>query len=210
MIALGGARMSCLYRPRYIRDLISIKNFCPKEVIMLSGMRPVSDTEREATDTYAPIADTEYDLINNGAERAFGLSGEYKEERYHDLNPNSSWAIRTYKNTDHSYLIRSVSGPSSEPDKRRANSADTFRFYCEKYKIKKGSKVLLVTSQIYVPYQQMEAIRTWAIPNDIYVETVGFPTEWNISQHGMMTTVNYLQEIRSMIQAINRYLNQYS
>ena len=64
----------------------------------------------------------------------------------------------------------------------------------------------MVTSQIYVPYQQMEAISNLAIPNNIYVETVGFPTEWNVNQQGMMRTENYLQEIRSTIQAINRYL----
>ena len=64
----------------------------------------------------------------------------------------------------------------------------------------------MVTSQIYVPYQQMEAIRCLAIPNNIYVETVGFPIEWNVNRQGMMRAVNYLQEIRSTIQAINRYL----
>lgn len=67
---------------------------------------------------------------------------------------------------------------------------------------------MLVTSQIYVPYQQLEAIRTWAIPNNVYIETVGFPAEWNdTKQQGMMMAANYLQEIRSTIQAANRYLD---
>lgn len=67
-------------------------------------------------------------------------------------------------------------------------------------------RVLLVTSQIYVPYQQLGAIRTWAIPNNVYVEIVGFPTEWNTNQQGMMEAANYLQEIRSTIQSVNRYI----
>lgn len=81
--------------------------------------------------------------------------------------------------------------------------------FAKKQQIQHESKVLLITSQIYVPYQQMEAVRTWAIPNNIYVETVGFPTEWNDSkQQGMMLAANYLQEVRSTIQAINRYLGE--
>lgn len=207
IVALGGARMSCLFRPEYVKEVINKRGFSPKAVVMLSGMRPVLESERMATDTYAPGAETEFDLINAGSEQIFGLQGEYTEERYCSVNPNSSWAVRKYTDLKYDFPVLSVSGPSSEPDKRRANSADTFCFFAEKQQIQPESKVLLITSQIYVPYQQMEAIRTWAIPNNLYVETVGFPTEWNDSkQQGMMLAANYLQEVRSTIQAINRYL----
>lgn len=206
ILALGGARMSCLFRPRFAKYLLERMEKAPKAVVLLSGMRPLSDTEREATDTYAPGAQTEFDLINAGGEKVFGLQHEYMEERYHNPNPNSSWAIRTYSISEYDFPVLSVSGPSLAPETRRANSADTFAFFAEKQQIQTGSRVLLVTSQIYVPYQQMEAIRTWAIPNNVYVETVGFPTEWNMNRQGMMKAANYLQEIRSTIQAVNRYI----
>lgn len=208
VIALGGARMSCLFRPRFVKEILEKKKFAPHAIVMLSGIRPVMESEREATDTYAPKAETEYDLINAGAEMVFDLQPEYTEERYCSMNPNGSWAIREYLDSKYNFPILSVAGPSSEPDKRRANSADTFCFFAEKQQIPPESKILLVTSQIYVPYQQMEAIRTWAIPNNVYVETVGFPIEWNENkQQGMMEAANYLQEIRSTIQAVNRYLH---
>lgn len=206
IVALGGARMSCLFRPRFAKCLLERMVKAPKAVVLLSGMRPVSDTEREATDTYAPGAQTEFDLINAGAEKVFELKQEYIEERYCNPNQNRSWAMRTYTVPEYNFPLLSVSGPSSDPEARRANSADTFAFFVEKQQIQTGSRVLLVTSQIYVPYQQMEAIRTWAIPNNVYVETVGFPTEWNTNQQGMMKAANYLQEIRSTIQAVNRYI----
>lgn len=208
IIALGGARMSCLFRPQWVWELIQRKGYSPRAAVMLSGMRPVSDSERAATDTYAPGAATEFDLINAGAEKVFGLETEYTEERYHSSNQNNSWAIRRYETSKYSFPILSVSGPSSQPEIRRANSADTFRFFAERQQIPSESRVMLVTSQIYVPYQQLEAIRTWAIPNNVYIETVGFPAEWNdTKQQGMMTAANYLQEIRSTIQAANRYLD---
>lgn len=207
IVALGGARMSCLFRPQYVGQLISQMGKSPRSAVMLSGMRPIADTERSATDTYAPGAATEFDLINIGAEKIFKLEKEYEERKYCHPNTNRSWAIRTYVAPQYDFKIQSVSGPSSDPENRRANSADTFTFFVKKEQISPGSRVLLVTSQIYVPYQQLEAVRTWALPNDVYVETVGFPTEWNMDQQGMMKTANYLQEIRSTIQAVNRYLN---
>lgn len=207
IIALGGARFSCLYRPQYVDYLLKEGGVCAKNIILLSGMREILESEREMTDTYAPEARTEYDLINAGAERVFQLDGEYIEERYHNKNSNLNWATRKYEYLDNQSLF-SFSGPSSEPKTRRANSSDTFQFFVEKMDVKTNSKLLLVTSQIYVPYQQMEAIRTLAVPYGVYVETVGFPTEWSGKLQGMMESVNYLQEIRSTLQAINRYLSQ--
>ncbi len=167
-----------------------------------SGRRPVVDTERAATDTYAPGAETEYDLMNAGAEQVFHLKRNYHEERYYNENKNLEWAIRRY-DAEIGIPVVSISGPSSEPEKRRANSADTYRFFMEKYCMEPGRKLLLVTSQIYVPYQQIEAARIFS---EMYVETVGFPTEWSAGLQGMMEPANYLQEIRSAIQAIHRYL----
>lgn len=210
VVALGGARMSCLLRPQYASEILREFGLNSQAVVMLSGMRPISETEREATDTYAPGAATEYDLMNRGAELAFELGIGYQEERYDDENMNKSWAVRTYKGTEFSYPILSIAAPSSEPDKRRANSVDTFKFFFERYSVAQNAKILFITSEIYVPYQQLEAIRTLAIPYGVAVETIGFPNEWSGQMHGMREAGNYLQEIRSTIQAIERFINMYN
>lgn len=209
ILVLGGARFSCLYRPQYAEYLLENDIVKTKEIILLSGMRPVLDSEREATDTYAPQALTEYDLINSGAESSFHLKKDFYEERYHNENINLNWAIRKYQ-TENSISVTSYSGPSSEPEIRRANSSDTYKFFLEKENVQMGSRLLLVTSQIYVPYQQIEAVRTLGIPNGLYIETVGFPAEWRKKLQGMMETANYLQEIRSAIQAADRVIKSIS
>ena len=209
ILVLGGARFSCLYRSQYVEDLLKNGTVKTKEIILLSGMRPVLDSEREATDTYAPQALTEYDLINSGAESSLHLKKDFYEERYHSENIKLNWAIRKYQ-TEDSVTVTSYSGPSSEPEIRRANSSDTYKFFLEKKNVQTGSRLLLVTSQIYVPYQQIEAVRTLGIPNGLYIETVGFPTEWGKKLQGMMETANYLQEIRSAIQAADRVVKSIS
>ena len=103
--------------------------------------------------------------------------------------------------------ILSMSAPSSEPDTRRANSADTYNFFFSHVQVPPGSSLLLITSQIYVPYQQLEALRIVALKHNVVIETVGFPLEWSGNLQGMTGPNNYLQEIRSTIQSANRFFS---
>jgi hypothetical protein len=101
-----------------------------------------------------------------------------------------------------------IAAPSSEPEKRRANSADTYEFFFDRVKADEGAEILIVTSQIYVPYQHLEAMRTIAVPYKINLDTIGFAPEWGGALQGMNEPSNYLQEIRSTIQAMDRFLIQ--
>lgn len=211
LIVLGGARLSCLLRPRWAARLVIEKRIIPKTVILLASSRPVADSERDATDTYAKNANSEFDLMNAGAESSFQITKKFTEERYDDpTNVNKSWVIRQYTTTAGFPKVISLSAPSSEPDSRRANSADTYEFVFSKFRVPPGSSLLLVTSQIYVPYQQLEAIRTVALPHEVVVETIGFPSEWAGELQGMTGATNYLQEIRSTIQSAYRFIKAYS
>ena len=210
VLILGGARLSCLLRPRLASELIEKHRIQPKAVVLLAAARPVAESEREATITYAPDAVTEFDLMNAGAERAFRLAADLAEERFDDPeNPNRSWVIRRYQASEGSFPIVSLSAPSSEPDRRRANSADTYEFFFSRFSVPAYSSLLLVTSEIYVPYQQLEAIRTLALPHDVTVETVGFPSAWGGKLQGLAELANYLQEIRSTLQSAHRFIATY-
>lgn len=210
ILVLGGAKLSCLLRPRLAADVLSEIKIHPRIVAMLAAFRPVAESEKIVTNSYAPHAKTEFDLINAGAEASFPILKEYSEDKFvDDEHPNKSWIIRRYAAHDDAPHIISLAAPSSEPNKRRANSADTYEFFFSKFSVPEGASLLLITSQIYVPYQQMEAIRTVAIPHNVSIETVGFPSDWGGSAQGMNEPTNYLQEIRSTIQSINRFISAY-
>lgn len=211
ILVLGGARLSCLLRPRLAAEIIKKNNIKTRAVVLLASGRPVTDSERIATDTYAPGAKDEFALMNAGAEQSFGVDARFDQDQWTDpANPNKNWAIRRYGNNSFQFPnVVSLSAPSSEPGKRRANSMDTYKFFMENFDIDTGDSLLLVTSQIYVPYQQLEAIRTLALPNNILVETIGFPPVWGGDLQGMTGPTNYLQEIRSTIQSVHRFLDAY-
>jgi len=205
---LGGARLSCLLRTRLACESIRGKKN-PKAIILLASMRPIGDGERDATNTYAPNAETEFDLFIHAAKQVFNINDEFRGECHVDSeNQNNSWAERIYQ-TDIGFDVIVLAAPSSEPNKRRANSADTYEFFFERFSIPASSSILLTTSQISVPYQQLEAIRTIALPHEIVLDTIGFPPEWGGDLQGLNEPSNYLQETRSAIQAINRFIDQY-
>ena len=207
---LGGARLSCLLRPRLAAHLVTKHALRCGTIALLASARPVSSTERNATDTYAPDAKTEFDLINRGAEIEFHIEPSFSEERHEDpTNTNKSWIIRRYNKTGSLPPVMSLSAPSSEPDTRRANSVDTYEFFFHHVQVPPGSSLLLITSQIYVPYQQLEALWTVALKHNVIMETVGFPLEWSGNLQGMTGPSNYLQEIRSTIQSASRFFNAF-
>ena len=203
---LGGAKLSCLLRSRLAVQTIKDIGHIPKAVVLLASMRPIGDTEREATNTYASDAETEFDLFVAAARQEFDLDDNFNEERYDDdENVNKSWVVRKYAAVGYDLYI--IAAPSSDPEKRRANSADTYEFFFNRFQAPEGASILLTTSQIYVPYQHLEAVRSIALPHKIYLDTIGFPPEWGGSLQGMNEPSNYLQEIRSTIQAIDRFLS---
>lgn len=200
-LVLGGARMACLYRVKYARTLREEFNVKYKWLAALCGMRPIAESERQATDTYAPGAQSEFDLLRAAMQMVYPNARLSEKSGNMEGNVNASWALENYLDQ---VPMQVLAAPSSEPDQRRANTADTFDFWIKQQHPAKGSKVLLITSQIYVPYQQVIAIRLLGLKMGMYIETVGFPTEWSYGIKGLQRPVNYLQEIRATVMELQK------
>jgi hypothetical protein len=213
VLVLGGARLSPLLRAQRAAELVKSMTIKPAEIVLLSSMRPVMSSERDATDTYAPGADSEFDLITHGAAIAFGLRLDRAHVEQHDEeNPNASWRIWSFDAADNDLGIPIVSmaAPAREPGSRRANTADSYAFFAERHlNGQAGRSCLLVTTQIYVPYQHLEGVRNLALPFDLELETVGLPQRKWAGLQGMDRAANYLQEIRSVIVAARRLYEDY-
>lgn len=161
------------------------------------------ESERSATDTYALEAETEFDLMKSALQKTFGHLKLKKRKDYISENINKFWVVENYI---YNIPVTLIAAPSSEPEKRRANTADTFKFFTEQLNVKDRKSILLVTSQIYVPYQQLEAIRILGITYGHSLETIGFPNEWSVNLQGLQKPENYLQKIRSVLQSAGRLL----
>lgn len=207
ILVLGGARMSCLFRMRYAKQLCEQLGVKAKSIIGLSGMRAVMESEREATDTYALGAETEFDLMRSAFMDTFGEIELNEKEESVNSNLNSSWKKEVYRVSDMDVVL--LAAPSGEPEKRRANTSDTFSFFEKQLQVEDKKNILLITSQIYVPYQQLEAVRILGVPYHHSLETIGFPNGWSVKLQGLQKPENYLQEIRSVLQSAGRLLEQH-
>ena len=197
LLPLGGARLSNYDRPQMARKVADEFNLKNKYIVALSGARPISEIERPFVDEYATDAKTEYEAINAGLERAFNLK-YYKEDKIDNDNINLCSAVRAYCDSYEGNRVFSLAAPSTEPEVRRANSYDTFNYFLERFRVEKGSKLLLVTSCIYVPFQLLKFVDL-AIEGNFEVDCIGSTV---INTAKFCKPSNYLQEVKATLDAI--------
>jgi hypothetical protein len=213
ILPLGGALISNFKRCELARNLINSHNF-ETEVIALSTMRPLSKKEIDYYhNTPAKDAYFEFEAISSGLSYTFDIY-LYTEEMEKHENYNLDWVIRKYLDRYRNNSVYAISAPSSEPDKRRANSADCFNFFFNRFNVQPHSNIINCTSQIYCPYQQIRAL-SFAIKYEVNFDTVGYMPEQDstsiINTPKLLNEpVNYIQEIKGTIDAIYDFVNEYA
>lgn len=207
ILPLGGAGISNFKRCDLAKFLIDTHKFKTK-VVALSTMRPLSQMDMDYyADTIAKDALFEFDAISYGITSTFNISS-YTDNSKKFENRNQDSVIREYEDLYKGNKIYAIAAPSSDPNRRRANSTDCFNFFFKNFDIKSHSEIINCTSQIYCSYQQVRAL-SFAINHKVNFDTVGFPT--NQDQTKLLNEpVNYLQEIKGTIDAIYDFLCEFS
>ncbi len=196
IIPLGGARSSNHIRCLMAKKVIDEYGCMPKTLVALSGTRPINEIERPYIDEYAKGAQTEYEAICAALEKVFGLD-TYTEKTDINENINLCSAVRKYDGKYGSSEIFSLAAPSSDPG-RRADSYDTFEYMLKHFKIGAGSRLLLVTSTIYVPFQYLKFMKM-AIAGGFEVDCIGTDISGAAPPVG---PASYLQEVKAAVDAI--------
>jgi hypothetical protein len=204
VLVLGGLVRACIARPLYAAQLLDDNIIKAPVVTALGGYRPLNGDEFALAARLGcedGLTD-EFDAMDEGVRRAFHVSeGIDRGERSDTVG--ASWAVREYG--DHPDLtIRVVAAPSSEPGVRRANTADTYEWFAsELAKLRSGDRVLILTSDIYVPFQHADALRMLALPYDVEVDAAGLrPGDAAVELAQVFQPHHYLQEMRSTIRAL--------
>ena len=77
------------------------------------------------------------------------------------------------------------------------------RFATELAKLQPAQRILLVTTEIYVPFQHANALRMLALPYGVEVDAAGMqPGKLDARLQQQFEPHNYLQELRSTIRAL--------
>ncbi|WP_229399980.1 hypothetical protein [Micromonospora okii] len=205
LVVLGGLAHACLRRVAYAAHLLGSGTSVAGEVAVLGSFRPLSEAEREVLAGVGLAGcETEVDALDAAVRLAFRVAGPAESGGVDAGHPHHSWSSRTYR-PPASPPVRVLAAPSSEPDRRRAHTADTQRFWAEHVRLSPGDAVLMVTAPIYVPFQHCDALRTLAVPYGCGIETVGVdPAVPDLARlpEPVLTPGRHLQEIRSAIRSM--------
>lgn len=205
LVVLGGLAHACVRRVAYAAQLLRAGLAVNGEVAVLGSFRPLSDWERRMlADSGLPADDTEVDVLDTAVRQVFGVAAPAEQAGVDAGHPHHSWSSRTYR-PDGLPPVRVLAAPSSEPDRRRAHTADTQRFWAGHVRLAPGDEVLMVTAPIYVPFQHCDALRTLALPYWCGIDTVGVDpalADLAVLPEQTLTPGRYLQEIRSAIRSM--------
>ncbi len=171
VLILGSLLRNCLLRSSFTARLVREHNLVAGEIAALGSSRPLTDMEAaqlsrlRQRDYQLGEVSTEADALEAAVRHEFGLGQVIEQDcGGDDEHPGRSWRVRTY-GLDGRRPLHVVSAPSGDGARRRANTADTYRFWAERVvRLQPMSTVLIVTSSIHVPFQAADALRVLALP----------------------------------------------
>jgi hypothetical protein len=198
MLVLGGTVRACYSRMALGKSLLQSSVTC-RAMTALGGFRPLQPDELEfARDLLGGDVRTEAEGLVAMARVLYGVDDA-------PIRQLGDQAEAIVVDAPIRVSVLGVRGSGG-----RARTEDTYRFWAQRspWTSTAPRRVIIVTSQIYVPYQHLEAIRVLAKPRGWYLETVGSePGEFlPLKPAPALQPAHYLQEIRSTLHAMRRLM----
>jgi len=205
LVVLSGLVRACVNRTRHARALLD-EGVAAASVTVLGGHRELRGDELVlAKEQGFGDAFDEADVVLAATRQAFGLGEPEQSEAAgpsrNDWNDELWAASARYRWPGAEVLIV----PSGEPG-RRVNTADQLRYWADRNGIGSDDRVLLLTTQIYVPFQQFSALQVLGIERGCSVLCCGVDAESSFLPGLSFSGRSYLQEIRSALQAASRLM----
>lgn len=201
VLLTGGMVRAGIVKPRFVARLLQ-EGLSARHIVFLGGFRAFGGDERALAAALGVPGDDEVGAMIAGMRRAFGPLGDPVVAQGLADSPHASWC--DYSWDAGSARLTVLAAPSAEPGRRRANTADTFRFWAAHRRDATERSVLVVTTPIYVPYQAAGAVEVLGVEHGLSVETIG--VDARASDLGALTQPflpqHHLQELRSAIRAM--------
>jgi hypothetical protein len=203
LVVLSGLVSACVNRTHRAAELIR-GGLAADAVVVLGAHRALGGAEpRQAKDAGLGDLADEAKVIVAATQKAFGLGAPLAARE--SQPPPDPRHTATFHAASAHYQWPSaevVIAPSSEPGSRRANTADQLRHWAEMAGVGSEHDVLILTTQIYVPYQHMETVRVLGLERGCGVCSCGVDAASSLLPRATpFGGRDYLQEIRSALRA---------
>jgi hypothetical protein len=200
ILMTGGMVRAGIVKPRFVRELID-SGITADNIVFLGAFRPFGGDEGETAEALGVPGSNEFDAMSHGMERAFGPLGRPELTGFGGAEEHAGWRCIRWM-TD-GVTLSVIAAPSSDPEHRRANTADTYRFWAEHHR-NGAESCLVVTTPLYVPYQGAVAVEILGLEHRLAVETVGVSaTAGDLGKNSQsFLPQHHLQELRSAIRGM--------
>jgi len=143
-----------------------------------------------------PHCETEEDAVDLSLRRAFGLTGP--PTLMEGTNPDGTpWYVRSYPDAEPPVFV--LTGPAFKADGRRGGTMDEYlRWAASIPKDAHGNRLLVVTTDLFVPFQHCAGVRVLGQTIGCTIDTIGFDRSRSPYEPPHRAT-ELLQEIRSTI-----------
>ena len=202
IIVLGGSLNSCHKRTSYVPNIID------KTTLYIDGLacyRPINPAEKKNL-SHNLSCDTEFSAMTKAFIDTFSLeNADITEAFVSNRNINSISNIRTFV-TKSTPTYKIWAAPSGNPDKRRANTADTLKFYMDNNDLSNNSSVVAVTGNINCNRQFIQLVyEMLSADTSFNLDVVGYRYGDNIEMSDNYKPSHYVQELIALINWINKF-----
>jgi hypothetical protein len=192
VLVLGGGIRTMLARANLSATVLG-QGVAASTVAGLGSTRPLEGHEEITRELGLGPCPTEGDAVDEALRHEFGF-GEPTGGR-----SGEGWWVRDH--ADARPPVHVLAAPSTRPG-QRANTADTFVGWAELLPgVARGARLLLVTTDMFVPFQHCDAMRVLGLGYGAEIETIGFATATSPWVRPART-FEVLQEVRSAIRSM--------
>jgi hypothetical protein len=200
VVVLSGLARACVNRTHFAAELLR-GGLKAGSVAVLGAHRKLGGEEpKQARELGFGEVGDESDVIVAATRRAFGL-GEpaVVEESKPAFDPKVTEQFRAAWARYRWDSVEVLIVPSSVPADRRANTVDQLRYWASLAGVGADDEVLIVTTQLYVPFQHIEAVRVLGVERGCGVYSCGVDAASSLLPARAFGGRDYLQEIRSAL-----------
>jgi hypothetical protein len=203
VILTGGMVRAGIVKPRYLRELYDT-GLSWRDGVFLGGFRPYAGDEVGLAAALGVQGNNEFDAMVSGMQRAFDLAAP--DSSAGSTTPVAggegvaAWREDSWSWRDR--MLRVIAAPSSDPERRRANTVDTYRFWASRASGIRS--VLVITTPVYVPYQAAGAVEVFGLEFGFSVETVAVSAAASdLGEHSQVFLPRHrIQELRSAVHGL--------
>ena len=203
LVVLGGSLEACYTRTRAAAAWMTPSVRCADG---LACYRPIHPKERTG-DARFFRCETEFGAMSESFASVFSLPGAWEDAFHGDRNLNGISCVRTFSGPEDGRQYRVIAAPSSQPERRRADTGDSFLFYLRQTGLCPSDSLLVLTNNRYCNRQFLQlAFLMMQRERPIAFDIIGCTPDERVISRDRYDPFQFLQDLIGVLDWIELFV----